>query len=365
MIRFLDLQAINEPYRRALHEQLDAVLDSGWYIRGKMVQQFEAQFAGYCGARFAVGTGNGLDALTIIFRSYISLGKMAPGDEVIVPANTFIASILAVLEAGLIPVAVEPDDATFTINPTLCEAAITSRTRAIMPVHLYGRLCDMDSIRRIARKHGLLVIEDAAQAHGARSAEGCAGALGDAAGFSFYPGKNLGALGDAGAIVTNDEQLAARAASIANYGSEKKYQHAVRGVNSRLDEIQASFLTFKLADLDAHNRRRREIAALYTKSIRHPEVTLPELCGPDHVYHLFVVRSPRRDQLQQYLLKNGVETLIHYPIAPHRQPALVQHLTGHFPVSEAMHEQVLSLPMHPLVTDEQVLHIADLINRFE
>lgn len=364
MIKFLDLQALNHPYREAYQRKLDDVLQRGWFIMGDEVKAFERDFAAYCGTSHCVGTGNGLDALILIFRAYIQLGRMKPGDEVIVPSNTFIATILAVLEAGLMPVLCEPDEKTYTISADAIRECISEKTRAIVPVHLYGRLCDMNPILELAKAFGQIVVEDAAQAHGATDGIRKAGNFGDAAAFSFYPGKNLGALGDAGAVTTNDAQLAKTVAVIRNYGSPEKYQHQVRGINSRLDELQAAFLNVKLPSLDQQNARRREIAGTYRNLIVHPEVVLPADAGDDHVHHLFVVRCPRRDELQRYLHENGVETLIHYPIPPHRQGALPGLHQMSFPISERIHREVLSLPMSPMLTDHDLDTISRLINDF-
>ena len=364
----LDLKAINGRRREELIAAFTRVLDSGWYVLGGEVAAFEREFAAWCGAGHCVGVGNGLDALTLTFRAYIALGVMAEGDEVIVPANTYIASILAVSEARLRPVPVEPDPATFNLDPARIEAVITPRTRAILPVHLYGRAADMTRITAIAHRHGLKVVEDSAQAHGAIHAGRRAGAWGDAAGFSFYPTKNFGALGDAGAVTTGDAALADMVRTLRNYGSEKKYHNRMRGVNSRLDELQAALLRVRLPQIDAENARRRELAALYRTAIRHPEVRTPEAPAEaaEHVWHLFVVRSARRDALQAHLAAQGVQTMVHYPIPPHRQGAYAGgELGGPWPLTEAIHDEVLSLPMGPHLTDAEAERVAAAVNAWE
>jgi dTDP-4-amino-4,6-dideoxygalactose transaminase len=364
----LDLKSINARQRAELLAAFTRVLDSGWYVLGAEVDAFEREFAAWCGATHCVGVGNGLDALTLIFRSYIAMGTMAEGDEVIVPANTYIASILAVSEARLTPVAVEPDAGTFNIDPARIEAAITPRTRAILPVHLYGRAADMERVVAIARRHGLKVVEDCAQAHGATVAGRRVGAWGDAAGFSFYPTKNFGALGDAGAVTTSDAELARTVRTLRNYGSEKKYHNVMRGVNSRLDELQAALLRARLPVIDAENERRRQIASLYRAKIRHPRVRLPEAPenGTEHVWHLFVVRCARRDELQAHLAVLGVQTMVHYPIPPHRQGAYRSgELAGAWPITDAIHAEALSLPMGPHLTDADALRVAEAVDAWE
>ncbi len=366
MIKFLDLHKINKPYEAAFHEKLQTALDKGWFILGNEVREFERKFADYCGTKYCIGVGNGLDALTLIFKSYVELGKLNPGDEVIVPANTYIASIIAVLEAGLVPVPVEPRLETYNIDPSLIEAKITAKTKAILPVHLYGQLCEMDEILAIARGRNLLVIEDAAQAHGASDTESNkAGSFGDAAGFSFYPGKNLGALGDAGAVTTNDESLAKMVASLRNYGSQTKYYNDRIGVNSRLDELQAAFLNVKLPHLNEENLQRKVVVNRYLSGIRNPKIILPVYNGgKHHVFHLFVIRTENRDRLQSYLKENGIETLIHYPLPPHKQKAMPQWNNLNFPLTEKIHSEVLSLPVSPVMTLEEADFIADLVNKY-
>ena len=365
MIKYCNLKTINDRYEPQLTEAIVKAAQSGWYIRGKECEAFEQAFAAYCGCKYCIGTGNGLDALTIILKAYCALGAMQPGDEVIVPANTYIATILSIIEAGLKPVLCEPCANSCNIDTTLIESLITERTRAIMPVHLYGLVADMDKINEIATKHSLKVIEDSAQAHGAMYHGKRTGNLGDAAAFSFYPGKNLGALGDGGAITTNDTQLADAARAIANYGSHTKYVHIYRGVNSRLDEIQAAVLRVKLQYLDADNARRREIADKYIHSITNPLVTLPASDnGGNHVYHIFAIRTPHRELLQQHLQEQGIETLIHYPIAPHKQQALREFAHLQLPVTECIHTQELSLPCHPAMSDSDIERVIDAVNSF-
>lgn len=371
MIPFLDLKAINAQYRDELIEACTRVIDSGWYIAGNELAQFEQAFASYCGTKHAIGVANGLDALILTLRAWKELGKLKDGDEVIVPSNTYIASILAISANDLVPVLVEPDLATYNLCPKQTEAAITAKTRAILPVHLYGQLADMPAIMDIAQRHNLLVLEDSAQAHGAELNGKKAGNWGDASGFSFYPGKNLGALGDAGAVTTNDDQLAETLRALRNYGSHEKYKNLFKGTNSRLDEIQAAMLSVKLKHLDEETLRRREIAASYTLGITNPDIILPLLGATDitnktnHVWHLYVIRTKYRDALQKYLSKQGVQTLIHYPIAPHKQQAYQEWNAYSYPLTEAIHQQILSLPISPILTDEQISAIINAINNFQ
>ena len=365
MIKFLDLKKINAPYEIAFHEKLKVVLENGWYILGSEVTTFENNFANYCGTKYCVGVGNGFDALVLIFKAYILLGKLQKGDEVIVPANTYIASILAIKQADLIPVLVEPKLDTFNINPDLISEKITSKTKAILAVHLYGLLAEMDIINEIAFKNNLLVIEDAAQAHGAVAEYGKAGYVSNASAFSFYPGKNLGALGDGGAVTTNDDELARIIQSLRNYGSEAKYQNEYIGVNSRLDEVQAAFLNVKLPHLDFENEVRRGIAKHYLSEIRNNKIILPFWDFSDnHVFHLFVIRNQNRDHLQQYLLKYGIQTMIHYPIPPHKQKAFFEWNDLSFPITEQIHDEVLSLPMSPAMDDDEVDFVVEVLNNY-
>ncbi len=359
MIKFLDLQKINLAHREEIEAAMLAVFRSGWYIHGEALARFERRFADFCGVQHCIGISNGLDALTLILRGYMELGRLREGDEVLVPANTFIATILSVSQNRLTPVPVEPDLATYNIDPRQLEAHIGERTRAIIAVHLYGRCADMDAINQIARRHNLLVIEDAAQAHGAVYGGRRTGSLGHAAGFSFYPGKNLGAIGDAGAVTTDDAQLAEVVRALSNYGSQQKYHHLYKGVNNRLDELQAAVLEVKLQYLDAENQRRREVAQYYCRHIDNPRITLPlpreeaESIAErsDHVWHLFVIRSKERERLQQYMHEKGIQTLIHYPLPPHHQPAYREWQQRSYPVTETIHREVLSLPMSPYLDE--------------
>lgn len=367
MINFLDLEKVNLKIREELIEACTRVIDSGWYIAGKELASFENNFAKYCGTSHCVGVANGLDALTLTFRAWKELNLLSEGDEVIVPANTYIASILAITENRLVPVLVEPDPFTFNLCPERAEAAITAKTKAILPVHLYGRLADMTKIIRLAERHGLLVLEDSAQAHGATIAGKKAGSWGHASGFSFYPGKNLGALGDAGAITTNSDELANTLRALRNYGSERKYENIYQGVNSRLDEIQAAMLNIKLRFLEASTQRRRQIAEFYLDHIDNKRLVLPsveKLYSNSHVWHLFVVKCERRDLLQEHLHKDGIQTLIHYPIAPHQQRAYQSWRQCSYPISEKLHREVLSLPLSDVMTIEEAHLVAKSCNQF-
>lgn len=366
MVKFLDLQQINEKYRQEFQDTLNGVLDSGWFIMGQNLTKFEEAYAQFCGVKHCIGVANGLDALILVMEAWRELGYVDEGDEVIVPGNTYIASILAVSRAGLKPVLVEPDLDTFLIDPEQVRKAVTKKTKAILPVHLYGQLCDMDALREIAREHGLRILEDSAQSHGAMHNGVRCGGLGDASGFSFYPGKNLGALGDAGAVTTNDDELARTIRALRNYGSDTKYYNIYKGVNSRLDELQAAFLLRKLPNLDADNARRREIANHYAKSIDHPEVTLPTMPreAESHVWHVFVVRVTDRKKFQDYLTKAGIQTVIHYPVAPHRQEAYPELHHLDLPLTEKIHEQVISLPISNVMTDEDVAEVIRVVNAF-
>ncbi len=366
MIPFLDLKNVNTQHRADLIEAATRVIDSGWYIQGQEVKQFEQEFAAYCGTKHCIGVANGLDALTLTLRAWKALGKLQEGDEVIVPANTYIASILAITENRLKPVLVEPDPQTFNLRPENTKAAITSKTRAILAVHLYGQLAPMPAIMAIAKEHDLLVLEDSAQAHGAQINDKKAGNWGDASGFSFYPGKNLGALGDAGAITTNDDELAQTVRAIANYGSHKKYENLYQGVNSRLDEIQAAMLRVKLSKLELETQHRRMVAAIYLQNICHPAVQLPQAASPEqHVWHLFVIRTRRRTALQQHLAAQGIQTLIHYPIPPHQQQAYAEWNAQSYPLTEAIHQEVLSLPMGPTLSQSEALQVVKMVNSFK
>ncbi|WP_335968772.1 DegT/DnrJ/EryC1/StrS family aminotransferase [Acinetobacter bereziniae] len=369
MIPFLDLKNINQQYRTELIEACTRVIDSGWYIGGNELEKFEQNFAEYCGTKFAIGVANGLDALILTLRAWKELGKLKDGDEVIVPSNTYIASILAITANNLTPVLVEPDIATYNIDPSKIEEAITSRTKVILPVHLYGQLAAMPLIMEVAKEHNLLVLEDSAQSHGAEIDGKRAGNWGDAAGFSFYPGKNLGALGDAGAITTNNEELARMLRALRNYGSHEKYKNLIPGVNSRLDEIQAVMLDVKLKFLDQEVEHRRKIAELYLESINNPLIELP-LSNinaekyQQHVWHLFVIRTEHRDALQKYLAENSVQTLIHYPIPPHKQQAYKEWNNLSYPISEKIHSEVLSLPISPTLSLDDAKKVVQLCNIF-
>lgn len=365
MIKFLDLQKINQQCAEELKQAAAEVIDSGWYLMGNKLKQFETSLAIYSGVEHAIGVANGLDALRLIFKAYIEMGIMQEGDEVIVPANTYIASILAITDNRLIPVLVEPSIKDYNLDLSSVEANITARTRAILVVHLYGQVCWSAELEAIAKKHQLKVIEDNAQAIGAIYKGKRTGALGDAAGFSFYPGKNLGALGDAGAVTTNDTALAAAIRALGNYGSTQKYINEYQGLNSRLDEIQAAFLNVKLKYIDAENARRMEIAAYYRQHITNPEIILPMINETEgHVFHLFVIRTKKRDELQIYLQNNGIQTLIHYPIPPHKQKAYKKWNELEFTITEQIHEQVISLPISPVMTDIEVKEVITITNGF-
>ena len=366
MIPFLDLKAINAQYRDELIDACTRVIDSGWYIGGSELEKFEQQFANYCGTKYAIGVANGLDALILTLRAWKELGKLKEGDEVIVPSNTYIASILAISANNLKPILVEPCIDSFNIDPNKIETAITSRTKAILPVHLYGQLADMPAIIAIAKHHDLLVLEDSAQAHGASIDGKRAGSWGDASGFSFYPGKNLGALGDAGAITTSDKELAHILRALRNYGSHEKYKNLFQGVNSRLDEIQAAMLNVKLSHLDAEIANRRKVANAYLEGINNKAIRLPiKEHDSAHVWHVFVIRCERRDELQKYLTDNGVQTLIHYPIPPHQQPAYKEWKELSYPISESIHAEVLSLPIGPTMTMADVNTVIHICNEFQ
>ena len=366
MIHFLNLRKLNQPFEVAFQKKMKQFLDGGWYILGNEVKQFETDFATYCGTKHCIGVGNGLDALVLIFKAYIHLGKLEKGDEVIVPANTYIASILAVLQADLVPVLVEPRLETYNINPEEIEAKITSKTKAILAVHLYGQLCEMKAINEIAQKHNLLVIEDAAQAHGSQFSENeKAGNLSHASAFSFYPGKNLGALGDGGAITTNDDELAEVLFSMRNYGSKVKYENEIIGVNSRLDELQAAFLNIKLKQLDSENEFRRSMAKRYLSEIKNDKIIMPSWnLSQNHVFHLFVIRTSNRLALQNYLKENRIETMIHYPIPPHKQKALSNWNNLSFPITEKIHDEVLSIPLNSGLKASEIQHIITILNQY-
>lgn len=365
MIKFLDLQKVTQKYAEEIHEAVNRVVDSGWYLQGKENEKFEADYSAYIGTKYTVGCGNGLDALIWIFRAYVEMGVMKPGDEVIVPANTYIASILAITENGLKPVLVEPSIETYQIDDSKIEAAITERTRGILIVHLYGQCAYTDKIGELCKKYNLKLMEDNAQAHGCKFKGRRTGSLGDAAGHSFYPGKNLGAFGDAGAVTTNDEELAKIVRAVANYGSQRKYVFKYKGRNSRLDEMQAAILDVKLKYLDNDNAIRKQVAKYYIDNITNPAIVTPIVKDWDaHVFHIFTIRCKRRDELQKYLADNGVQTIIHYPIPPHKQECYKEWNNLSFPITEQIHNEELSLPMSPVMTEEEAKKVVVLLNAF-
>ncbi|HRQ29598.1 MAG TPA: DegT/DnrJ/EryC1/StrS family aminotransferase [Saprospiraceae bacterium] len=374
MIKFLDLQKINAQYAEELKKAAEEVIDSGWYLLGESVNRFETNLANYIGVKHAIGVANGLDALRLILKAYIEIGFMKEGDEVIVPANTYIASILAITDNRLKPVLVEPDFKTYNLDFDKIEERITERTRAIMVVHLYGQICWGRKLEEIRRRYNLKIIEDNAQAIGAEWNGLKSGALGDSAGFSFYPGKNLGAIGDAGAVSTGDDKLAEIIRALGNYGSRQKYHNEYQGLNSRMDEIQAAFLTIKLKYLDKENDRRREIAQFYCENITNKDIVLP--CHKDHllskslkfdfthVWHLFVIRTRLQNELNSYLTSNNIQSLIHYPVPPHKQQAYKEWNIVTFPITEKIHSEVISLPISAVMTDEEVISVVKAINSF-
>ena len=363
MIKYLDLKRINDCHDMELRQAIDEVLQSGWYLKGEATHRFEQHYADFIGTKFCIGCANGLDALTLIFRAYKEIGIMKDGDEVIVPANTFIASILAITDNNLVPVMVEPDIKTLEIDDRLIEQAITTRTRAIMIVHLYGRCAYTDKIGELCKRYNLRLIEDNAQAHGCTFGNRKTGSLGEAAGHSFYPGKNLGALGDAGAVTTNVEELARVIAALGNYGSHQKYVHDYAGRNSRIDELQAAMLDVKLKYLDTENQRRKQIASIYINKVKNPLIYIPQ-SERDCVWHIFPVFCERRDELKQYLGSHGVETQIHYPIPPHMQHCYSRWNSISLPVTERLSREELSLPCHQMMTDKDAEMIAEIINLF-
>ncbi len=365
MIKFLDLLKINLQYKDELNQAFTNVFNSGWYIMGNSLKTFEEEYAKYCGTKHCIGVASGLDALTLIIHAYKELGIINEGDEIIVPSNTYIASLLAVSNNNLVPILVEPDEQSYNIDPNKIKQHITNKTKAILAVHLYGQTADMQPINVIAKEHNLIVIEDAAQAHGALNGNKKAGALADAAGHSFYPGKNLGALGDGGAITTNDDRLAETARALRNYGSQIKYKNQFKGYNSRLDELQAAFLSVKLKHLDNENKRRVEIANKYLEEIKNPKIILPVVkeYGAS-VWHVFAVRTEDREAFQQYLKTNHIETLIHYPIPPHHQEAYKELKNKSFPISEKIHQTIISLPISPVMPKEEVDEVIRLLNNY-
>ena len=366
MIKFLDLQKINAQYEQELKMAANRVIDSGWYLMGKELETFEQSYATLCKVKFALGVANGLDALRLIFKGYIELGIMTKGDEVIVPANTYIASVLAITDNDLIPVFVEPNLETYNLDSNKIEAAITDKTKAILTVHLYGQNSIDDQMLQICSKHNLKLIEDGAQSHGAKWDDKISGGIGDAGGHSFYPGKNLGALGDAGAVTTKDKDLARIISALRNYGSEKKYENIYKGLNSRLDEIQAAFLNVKLKYIQDDIDNRRKVADYYLNNIKNENIILPTLIKEEgHVWHLFVIRTKNRNKLQEYLKENGVQILIHYPIPIHHQKAYSNFKHLELPITELIHKEVLSLPLSPVLGKKELYRIIKVINLYE
>lgn len=366
MVEFLNLKAINARFENELKNACAKVIDSGWYIQGKEVEEFEKNFADYCGSKFAIGVANGLDALILSLRAWKEMGLVSEGDEVIVPGNTYIASVLAISENKLTPKFIEPDRNTFNIKASEIEKHITKKTKAVLPVHLYGQICEMEEIKKIANKHNLLILEDSAQSHGAKINGKKAGSWGDAAGFSFYPGKNLGALGDAGIITSDSAEFSEIVRAIANYGSKRKYINDFQGVNSRLDEMQAAMLNVKLKYLDIDIELRRNIASKYLRGMTNDLIRLPEVINDEaHVWHLFVVQTDYREQLANYLKSRGINTLIHYPIPPHKQKAYHHYNEQRLPLTEKIHESVLSLPIDPTMTEEQIQEVIIAVNEFK
>lgn len=366
MIKFLDLHKINARFEREFQQSFTAFLNSGYYVLGNETTRFEQEFAKYCGTTFCIGISNGLDAIRLIFEAYKVLGALKEGDEVIVPANTYIASMLGVSQSGLVPVLVEPDEDPFNISPANVKKAITEKTKAIMAVHLYGQLAPMEELKNIANAHNVLLLEDAAQAHGATDNRGLrAGNLSDAAAFSFYPTKNLGALGEAGAVTTNHEELNRVIRELRNYGSLTRYHHTYKGLNARIDEVQCGVLNIKLPFLDADNEHRRRVALMYLDGITNSKIKLPYYSGgKDHIFHLFVIRCTERDHLKEYLEQHGVQTMIHYPVPPHKQQAYAEWNNLSFPITESIHNEILSLPISPVIVDEEVNTVINIINRF-
>jgi len=366
MIKYLDLHKVNQKYKNKYQESFETFLDSGLYINGSQVSLFEKAFSDYCNVGYCIGVANGLDALKLIFRAYIEMGELAVGDEVIVPSNTYIASILSISEVGLVPVLIDADINTYNIDVSLIQEKITHKTKAILAVHLYGQLVNMVGVAGIAKQNRLLVFEDAAQAHGAEDEhKNKAGSLSDAAGFSFYPGKNLGALGDGGAVVTKNKKVASLIRVLANYGSTKKYYNSLKGMNSRLDELQAGFLNIKLPYLDENNEYRRKVAKRYLSEIKNPKIKLPAYGGAkNHVFHVFAVLCNNRDDLQLYLEENEVQTMIHYPVPPHFQEAYKELKEQSHPVSERIHKHELSLPISPVISMEEISKVINVVNRF-
>lgn len=361
MIKFLDLEKVNNRFRDEIDLRFKNILDKGWYLQGEENQKFADDFASFCGTEYAIGVANGLDAINLIIRAF----GFGVGDEIIVPSNTYIATILAISENNCTPVLVEPDINTYNINPDLIEEKITDKTKAIIVVHLYGQAVQMDKIWNLAKKYNLKVIEDSAQAHGAIYKGKRVGNLSDASAFSFYPGKNLGCMGDGGAVTTNDKELFEKVKAIANYGSDRKYHHIYKGVNSRLDELQAAVLDVKLSHLDEDNNRRREISKYYRENIKNPKIILPKVYDEKaHVWHIFAIRTEDRNALQKHLEANGIQTNIHYPTPPHKQGAYKEWENQSYPISEEIHRTVLSLPISPVMTDDEVKKVVEVVNEF-
>tara|TARA_B110000027_G_C16118343_1_gene301412 strand:+ start:1921 stop:3018 length:1098 start_codon:yes stop_codon:yes gene_type:complete len=365
MVKFLDLQKINAQYEQELKEAANRVIDSGWYLMGKEMERFEQNYASFCGVTYALGVANGLDALRLIFKAYIEMGVMQKGDEVIVPANTYIASVLAISDNGLVPVFVEPNIDTYNLDNSLVGKAITLKTKAVLAVHLYGQISIDQKMIDICKENNLKLIEDGAQSHGAMWHGKSSGSIGDAAGHSFYPGKNLGALGDAGAVTTNDEKLAKVINALRNYGSQVKYENKYQGLNSRLDEIQAAFLNVKLKYIGNDIKARRNVANYYLENIKNPRITLPKVLDWDrHVWHLFIIRTEDRKHLQNYLLGKEIETLIHYPIPPHKQNAYKEYANLNLPIADLIHDEVLSLPISGVMSKENIKKVVDILNKW-
>lgn len=365
MIKFLDLYKINQQYRKELDGSIKRVLNSGYYLFGEELKNFENNFSKYIGTKYCVGTANGLDALRLIIRAYKELGSFKDNDEIIVPANTYIASILAITDNNLTPILIEPDIDTYNINPDLIEEKITNKTKAIMIVHLYGQAVNMEKIWKLAKKYKLKIIEDSAQSHGSKYKNKMTGNLGDASGFSFYPGKNLGCFGDGGAVTTNDKELADTIRALGNYGSKEKYVNIYQGLNSRLDEIQAAVLNVKLKYLDKENQKRREIAKYYLENIKNPKIILPKITNfEEHNFYVFVIRTKNRNELQNYLAKNEIGSLIHYPIPPHKQLAYKEWNKLSFPITEQIHNEILSIPINSILNQKEIKKIINTINHF-
>tara|TARA_R100000935_G_scaffold58815_1_gene98196 strand:- start:8838 stop:9941 length:1104 start_codon:yes stop_codon:yes gene_type:complete len=365
MIKFLDLQKINSQYEQELKEAANRVIDSGWYLMGKELETFEQNYSLFCGSKYVLGVANGLDALRLIFKAYLEMGIMQKGDEIVVPANTYIASVLAISDNGLVPVFVEPNEFTYNLDSSKIEEALSDKTKAILTVHLYGQISVDEKMLEICKKYNLKLIEDAAQSHGALWNGKVSGNIGDAAGHSFYPGKNLGALGDAGAVTTNDETLAKTIEALRNYGSHKKYENIYKGLNSRLDEIQAAFLNVKLKYIQEDILKRRKAANYYLENIKNPKIILPEVLNQDaHVWHLFIVKTSKRTELQTYMNDNGVETLIHYPVPPHKQKAYNEYNKLSYPITEKIHDEVLSLPLSAVISENEIEKVVLKINSF-